>query len=209
MRLDDQTIFIFTDCCQEFKKVPRLSGADLEKHRRNHEVLSVVYDLQFLEHDVYFLFEKIMENMWDWYYVPRDLFQRKLGQPARQASVPLTEQRLFAKSQPGLLLGNAAIRMQSMWDNILRLQDQELYEHLQNMQVIPTTFGINWTKLLFSRQFQSYLVIWDSIIATHFSLVDYIIVAMVCFRFTRIYREVNFPLLAGYCYSKSSSGRRL
>ncbi len=38
-----------------------------------------------------------------------------------------------------------------MWLNILQLHDQDLFDHLEDLSVLPTTFGINWTKLLFSR----------------------------------------------------------
>ena len=40
-------------------------------------------------------------------------------------------------------------------------------------------FGINWTKLLFTRQFPDYFHLWDAIIVSKFTLVDYIVVAMV------------------------------
>ena len=77
-------------------------------------------------------------------------------------------------------LCNAANRLHNLWNNVLRLYDNDLYSHLLAMDVLPTTFGTCWTKLLFSRQFQvDYLVLWDAIIATGFTLVDYVVVAMV------------------------------
>ena len=42
-------------------------------------------------------------------------------------------------------------RLRNMWLNILQLHDQDLFDHLEALSVLPTTFGINWTKLLFSR----------------------------------------------------------
>ena len=66
-----------------------------------------------------------------------------------------------------------------MWVNILQLHDKQLYDHLVGLNILPTTFGVNWTKLLFTRQFQDFLHLWDAVIITKFSLVDYIVVAMV------------------------------
>ena len=70
-------------------------------------------------------------------------------------------------------------RLRNMWLNILQLHDQDLFDHLEALSVLPTTFGMNWTKLLFSRQFKAYLSMWDAILASRFYLVDYIVVAMV------------------------------
>ena len=42
-------------------------------------------------------------------------------------------------------------RLRNMWLNILQLHDQDLFDHLEALSVLPTTFGVNWTKLLFSR----------------------------------------------------------
>ena len=66
-----------------------------------------------------------------------------------------------------------------MWDNVLGTHDPKLYNHLNSNLVLPTTFGTNWTKLLFSRQFKDYVVVWDAVIASGFTLVDFLVVAMV------------------------------
>ena len=66
-----------------------------------------------------------------------------------------------------------------MWVNILQLHDKELYDHLVSMDILPTTFGVNWTKLLFTRQFTDYNLVWDAVMVSKFTLVDYIVVAMV------------------------------
>jgi hypothetical protein len=34
-----------------------------------HKVLKIINDPHYLEHDAYFLFDSIMINMWEWYYV--------------------------------------------------------------------------------------------------------------------------------------------
>ena len=76
-------------------------------------------------------------------------------------------------------LCGAAQRLQRVWDNVLGTHDPELYNHLNMNFVLPTTFGTNWTKLLFSRQFKGYVLVWDAVIASGFALVDFLVVAMV------------------------------
>lgn len=126
-----------------------------------------------------------MLKMWDWYYVPPSPVGSSgdLGR-YRQQSPKADDKMLFRDALGGVHVGGAGVsnatrRLQNLWDNVLPQQDEELHKHLSVMDVIPTTFGTNWTKLLFSRQFSDYLVIWDAVIASAFVLVDYVVVAMV------------------------------
>ena len=49
--------------------------------------------------------------------------------------------------------------------------------------VLPTTFGSNWTKLIFSRQFpKEFVLLWDAVYAMGFELIECIFVAMVRMR---------------------------
>ncbi len=73
---------------------------------------------------------------------------------------------------------------------MLQDRDPRLYEHLQSQLVVPTTFGTNWTKLLFSRQFpDDFPLLWDCVVATDFTVVDSAVVAMV--------EAIRGPLLDG------------
>ena len=58
--------------------------------------------------------------------------------------------------------------------------DKELHKHLSQLDILPTTFGTNWTKLIFCRQFAAtdHLLIWDAVIAAGFTLIDCVVVAM-------------------------------
>ena len=136
----------------------------------------VLNDPTYLEHDAYFLFEKFMEKMWDWYAVtpspPPPTSSRS------RTTSPLSERQPFERSHD-LHLCPAAKRLQILWEETLRSHDRELFDHLQEMCIIPTTFGTNWTKLLFSRQFADYLIVWDAVIATNFTVVEHVVVAMV------------------------------
>ncbi len=143
-----------------------------------------------LEHDVYALFEKTMEYMWDWYYTNPNVTMSRMRNGSANGTEPIqkiSEEPLFSSNgrlqscdlDGSLMISNAAKRLQNMWVNILQLQDKELYDHLVSLSILPTTFGINWTKLLFTRQFVDYFHLWDAVIVTKFTLVDYIVVAMV------------------------------
>lgn len=153
-----------------------------------------------LEHDVYVLFEKVMEYMWDWYYTsPPPIMLPPTNGTLEKPGSKGTDQALFNKDNKNdicdldsQMLSNAAKRLQNMWVNILQLQDKKLYDHLVSLNVLPTTFGINWTKLLFTRQFSDYFHIWDAVVVSKFTLVDYIVVAMV----TQSLRKMLFDIHA-------------
>ena len=116
--------------------------------------------------------------MWDWYYTsPIEL----TTSPPKFKNVPpsFSDNNTDEDYLPTILLSTAARRLQNMWVNILQLHDKELYDHLVNMDILPTTFGVNWTKLLFTRQFTDYNLVWDAVMVSKFTLVDYIVVAMV------------------------------
>ena len=132
-----------------------------------------------IEHDVYALFEKIMDYMWDWYYTTSA--SHNGNNDNRDESIKEHRVAPFLDNE-GFecgMLSNAAKRLHNMWVNILQLHDKELYDHLVSQSILPTTFGVNWTKLLFTRQFSDYFHLWDAVIVSKFTLVDYIVVAMV------------------------------
>ena len=140
-------------------------------------VLAKVYDRDHFHHDCYALFSRFMEKLWDWYYVPpippRPTKKSPNMSPNPGEQVPFAN---FLAQQP---ISSSTQRLLSLWNNVLQSHDKELYDHLEECHVIPTTFGINWTKLLFSRQFEEYYRLWDHIVASQFLTVDFILVAMV------------------------------
>lgn len=137
-----------------------------------------------IENDVYVLFERVMEYMWDWYFTsaPPIKMRNNGKNSAHSNQVESDDSNDTDKVEDDKnldLVSNAAKRLQNMWDNILQLHHKVLYDHLVSLNILPTTFGINWTKLLFTRQFPDYFHLWDAIIVSKFTLVDYIVVAMV------------------------------
>ena len=59
-----------------------------------------------IENDVYSIFEKIMEFMWDWY---------------GSSTVPTSENRSVPFSNHDEVLNNSTRRLQNMWVNILQV----------------------------------------------------------------------------------------
>lgn len=128
----------------------------------------------FLEHDCYSMFARIMEKMWDWYYVPPESNLPRNPRPRIRLENPFTFGE-YGKDQ----LSKAALRLHNIWNDVLQSHDKELFDHLTSLSIIPTTFGLNWTKLLFSRQLKDYEVMWDFIFSTQLSSIDFTLVAMV------------------------------
>lgn len=67
-------------------------------------------------------------------------------------------------------------------EKILLKEDPKLHNHLMQLDIPLSLFGIRWLRLLFGREFplQDLLILWDAIFAEgeHFSLTNFIVVAM-------------------------------
>lgn len=74
------------------------------------------------------------------------------------------------------------VKLKMINEQIVRRQDYDLYQHLQQLEIAPQIYGIRWMRLLFGREFslQDLLVVWDAIFADgiSFALCDYIFAAM-------------------------------
>lgn len=75
-------------------------------------------------------------------------------------------------------------RVQHIHFALLQRYDPELFQHLEEAQVLPHLYLIQWLRLLFIREFtidQSFLI-WDTILQSKgLELVDYVCVAMLSF----------------------------
>ncbi len=167
---------------------------DIIQEQLNSSMLAVVKDLlnpDFLEHDIFALFKAVMAHMWDWYFVgsPSPMLRAKInggaiinssGKAEGQAQRPFERDKEAATFlEEYATMSNSARRLQNIWVNILKVHDVDLFNHLEGNGILPSTFGIKWTKLLFSRQVADYIPLWDAIIVSKFSLVDYIVASMV------------------------------
>ena len=92
----------FADCCREFqratdsKQPPSDFGPNLP-----HKVLKCIQDSRYIEHDAYFLFDYIMLNVWEWYFVATSTGINGARARTNVISVEATEQRLFSGDSRG------------------------------------------------------------------------------------------------------------
>ncbi|ORY69699.1 rab-GTPase-TBC domain-containing protein [Pseudomassariella vexata] len=112
-------------------------------------------DANFIEHDAFALFSKVMENAKGFYEVGDET---ELGQST-----------IVEKSQ-------------HIHEELLHQVDPDLSNHLKNIEILPQIFLIRWIRLLFSREFPfgQMLVLWDTLFAVDPSLqlIDFICTAM-------------------------------
>ncbi|KAK3944667.1 TBC1 domain family member 5 [Diplogelasinospora grovesii] len=117
-------------------------------------------DSLFVEHDAYALFSHIMGRAKPFYEV---------GGTTAGSAVPQEQSAIVEKSK-------------YIHEVALMKIDQELANHLKDIEVLPQIFLIRWVRLLFGREFpfEQLLVLWDTIFAVDpkLELVDLICVAM-------------------------------
>ncbi|KAK3322556.1 rab-GTPase-TBC domain-containing protein [Apodospora peruviana] len=115
-------------------------------------------DSYFIEHDSYALFSKVMGCASTFYEVGTDA-----------GSLAPERNTIVEKSK-------------HIHEVALMKIDQELANHLNNIEVLPQIFLIRWIRLLFGREFpfEQLLVFWDAIFAfdPDLELIDLICVAM-------------------------------
>lgn len=138
-------------------------------------MIAEVLDPVFLEEDAYTLFCRIMSGIESYYRIsdltptPTGYFPANIQSPQGNGSGNLSENEVVTQ-------------LNWIRDTILFHADQELYKHLEQLDIPLPLFGIRWLRLLFGREFplQDLLVLWDVIFAEgeNFELVNYVVVAM-------------------------------
>ncbi|KAK4227732.1 TBC1 domain family member 5 [Podospora fimiseda] len=122
-------------------------------------LISDMLDASYIEHDAFNLFSKIMEDAAAFYEVPD------------------------GDSGPETIQRNTIVEKSKYIHEVALMKvDQELANHLRDIEVLPQIFLIRWIRLLFGREFpfEQLLVMWDSIFAfdPNLELIDFICVAM-------------------------------
>ncbi|CAH1772711.1 unnamed protein product [Owenia fusiformis] len=182
--------FIFVLHCdhQAFEHATELEQVSgLSEHQR--ELVKEVLNPQYLEHDAYALFCKVMDTVEPW-YVSRDIYPAKPSKTEKFTKTPFT--------QPSCDYPTNVIvtKLNIIQSEILSEHDMELYNHLEKYEIAPQVYGIRWIRLLFGREFpmQDLLVMWDALFAesTTFDLVDYVFVAMLLY-IRDILLESDYP----------------
>ncbi|KAK3302106.1 rab-GTPase-TBC domain-containing protein [Chaetomium strumarium] len=121
-------------------------------------LIAELLDSSFVEHDAYALFSRLMESASASYEVESD------GASESQQRNTIVE------------------RSKYIHDVALMRVDEELANHLRNIEVLPQIFLIRWIRLLFGREFpfDQLLTLWDTIFAydPNLELIDLVCVSM-------------------------------
>ncbi|XP_039252649.2 TBC1 domain family member 5-like isoform X1 [Styela clava] len=159
----------------------------------NKDLIDVILNEEYLEHDSYDMFCKLMESTNAWYSITERVSKEKIkddgiseedkstksdtGNPIPKR--PFQPQEIATSGGPTLAITN---KLNHIHNTLLVQHDLQLHTHLNRLEIIPQVFGLRWIRLLFGREFslQDLLVLWDAMFAdsSTLDLVDYLFVAM-------------------------------
>ncbi|KFO57844.1 TBC1 domain family member 5 [Corvus brachyrhynchos] len=132
---------------------------------------------EYLEHDAYAMFTRLMKTAEHWF----STFEHDSQKEKDVMITPMP----FARPQdlgPSIAI---VAKVNQIQDHLLKKHDIELYMHLNRLEIAPQIYGLRWVRLLFGREFplQDLLVVWDALFADSITLnlVDYIFVAMLLY----------------------------
>lgn len=137
-------------------------------------IIRFLLDDTYLEHDAFFIFDKVMEAM-------MPLYITEGGSNTGSA----------LRGQMNALGGrgeNVNLSVQRCKDvhKLLEKADPEVYQHIaKKHQIEPQLYILRWLRLIFTREFHidDVILIWDAILAdsSQLRLIDYISVSMIMF----------------------------
>nr|XP_021393814.1 TBC1 domain family member 5 isoform X4 [Lonchura striata domestica] len=141
------------------------------------EEMKVLLNPEYLEHDAYAMFTRLMKTAEHWF----STFEHDSQKEKDVTITPMP----FARPQdlgPSIAI---VAKVNQIQDHLLKKHDIELYMHLNRLEIAPQIYGLRWVRLLFGREFplQDLLVVWDALFADSITLnlVDYIFVAMLLY----------------------------
>jgi len=141
------------------------------------DIFSIVLDSQYIEHDAYTMLVKLMESTHQWFAFKNEGVNFEFVDTT-SIKFDATEDSIQTESPPLVITK----KLDFIHHTLLKKFDNELYLHLEKLQIIPQVYGLRWIRLLFGREFvlQDLLVLWDALFvdSKRLLLVDYIFVAM-------------------------------
>ncbi|CAF1171736.1 unnamed protein product [Adineta ricciae] len=154
-----------------------LESQVINEYPESNEMMKKLYDPQYLAHDAYAIYEKIMDHL-------QPFYDFKTNNPIvrRNAHLSDNKQILFPRSNDTQLYWNDTVmRVNTIYER-LKECDRPLYEQLQDLSIEPTVYGIRWLRLLFGREipFGSVPTLWTVIFCYDecFAFVDYFFLAL-------------------------------
>lgn len=158
---------------------------DLEKEIA--AALSQVCDFQYLEHDLFWLFERLMREMKPMFAVNSK--NNRSQQEIRKAKEAMIQAQKKARALHGTRAGFGAtsespkieedpekapvlIVAEQIQNVLLAKVDRQLQEHLDELLIEPQVYALRWVRLLFGREFtiQQVMQLWDAIFVESFGL---------------------------------------
>ncbi|NWX34421.1 TBCD5 protein, partial [Notiomystis cincta] len=152
-------------------------ASEAAQPRQAFEEMKVLLNPEYLEHDAYAMFTRLMKTAEHWF----STFEHDSQKEKDVVITPMP----FARPQdlgPSIAI---VAKVNQIQDHLLKKHDIELYMHLNRLEIAPQIYGLRWVRLLFGREFplQDLLVVWDALFADSITLnlVDYIFVAMLLY----------------------------
>ncbi|CAF1932915.1 unnamed protein product [Rotaria magnacalcarata] len=156
-----------------------LEALKINECEESNELMKKIYDSQYLEHDAYAIFEKIIDHLRQFYSLTtsNSVVQRK-----KHGGINGAKQIPFQRLNDTHIPPNDTVtRMNSIFER-LRHYDRFLHCKLEELNIEPTVYGIRWLRLLFGREipFDSIPKLWTVIFCLdeHFGFVDYFFIAL-------------------------------
>ncbi|UJR23629.1 hypothetical protein I4U23_026614 [Adineta vaga] len=149
----------------------------INDYPESNEMMKKLYDPEYLAHDAYAIYEKIMQHLQPFY----DFKTNTVG-IRKSAHLNDNKQILFQRfNDTQVYLNDTVMRVNSIYER-LKDYDRSLYEQLQDLNIEPTVYGIRWLRLLFGREipFSSIPILWTVIFCYDecFAFVDYFFLAL-------------------------------
>lgn len=136
-------------------------------------LIKTLYDPEYIEHDLYALFAKIMDHLGPFY------LQSRSQLPAAAITADMKE---AGPNENGSALLRKCRYIQ---DIVLRKHDEQLSKHLNDIELEPQLYLLKWVRILFGREFhlEDTITVWDAVFAfdQNFGFIDHMAAAMLIF----------------------------
>ncbi|KAG2378606.1 hypothetical protein C9374_008245 [Naegleria lovaniensis] len=126
------------------------------------KLLMKLLDRNFLEHDAYCLFEKLMTKMREYFIVgegPQGRPFPNISTKGPLDNMLMIERKMDLYETPIFKISN------KIQNTLLEKKDPDLHRHLTKMCIEPQIYLIRWVRLLFGREFHidDAIILWDAI----------------------------------------------
>jgi hypothetical protein len=151
--------------------------AEAEAEAAARAVLEEVLDMKYLEHDLFWLFERVMRDLKPLYRRESQMTAKEI-QRAKQAVLRRGRDEMSGIAEPGAASAGAgtgscaadvapvlAVANYIQNDLLLRA-DAALARNLADLQIAPQLYALRWLRLLFGRELAmtQTLLLWDALL---------------------------------------------